>query len=328
MLKLIGIDVSKAKLDIMWLRDQSTGKVKSKIFKNSLAGHKEFLSWIRNNLGEALDDVQCVMEATGVYHEALAYYLYAAGIQVVVVNPSHVHSYSGSLGRRSKTDRKDSWVIAQFAATHRLRLWQPEAEEIRILKALIARYDAVSKDVQREKNRLEKAEISQSSTAVVESIHTVLLQLEEEKQRLNDLIDDHIDQNPGLKKDQGLLKSIPGVGPVVARSMLALIRSRNFESGRECAAFIGLIPIQHESGSSVKTPPRLSKAGDARIRAKLYMAAVVATRYNRDIQCQYMRLLKNGKSKMAALGAAMRKLVHICFGVLKHQSKYQVQIIL
>ncbi len=327
MLKIIGVDVSKAKLDCMWLRDKASGKVKSKAFKNSPAGHKEFLEWIGANLGDALEDVQCVMEATGIYHEALAYSFYAAGIEVVVVNPAHVHSYAGSLGRRSKTDRKDSWVIAQFAATHQLRPWQPEAEEIRLLKALVARYDTISKDVQREENRLEKAEISQPSSVVVDSILAVLKQLKEEKQRLNDLIDDHIDQNPGLKKDHDLLKSIPGVGTVVARSMLGLIRSREFESGRECAAFIGLVPIHHESGTSVNAPPRLSKAGDARIRAKLYMAAVVATRHNQDIQQQYKRLLKRGKSKMSALGAAMRKLVHICFGVLKHQTKYQVQCI-
>ena len=152
-------------------------------------------------------------------------------------------------------------------------------------------------------------------------------QLEAERKRLESLIDNHIDRHPGLKEDRALLESIPGVGPVISQQMVAVIRSRSFNWASECAAFLGLVPIEHESGSSVRGRPRLSKQGDGRIRAKLYMAAVVATRHNPDIRHQYNRLLKRGKSKMAAIGAAMRKLVHICFGVLKHQTPYRPQIV-
>ena len=88
---------------------------------------------------------------------------------------------------------------------------------------------------------------------------------------------------------------------------------------------MGLVPIEYQSGTSVLKRPRLSKAGDARLRAALYMAAVVATQYNPDIRRLYQRLIAGGKTKMSALGAAMRKLVHICFGVLKHQRPYQPQ---
>ena len=100
---------------------------------------------------------------------------------------------------------------------------------------------------------------------------------------------------------------------------------RTFKSASQCAAFLGLIPVQYESGSSIKGRSRLSKASEATVRAKLYMAAVVSIRHNPDIKRQYERWLKNGKSKLSAIGAAMRKLVHICFGVLKHQVPYQVQ---
>ena len=108
--------------------------------------------------------------------------------------------------------------------------------------------------------------------------------------------------------------------------MVALIRSRDFVSAKECSAFVGLNPIMHESGTSVRARPHLSKMGNAKIRAKLYMAAVVAIQHNPDIKRQYEHLLKNGKSKMSALGAAMRKLVQICFGVIKHQTPYQPQV--
>jgi len=172
---------------------------------------------------------------------------------------------------------------------------------------------------------LEKAEIVQVSDEVLISIHTVLEQLEKEKARLEALIDQHIDQHPRLKQDRQLLESIPGVGPVISRVMLAVIHSRTFNSASQCAAYLGLNPIQYESGSSVRRKARLSKAGNARVRAKLYMAAVVSIQHNPDIKRQYERLIKKGKAKMSALGAAMRKLVHICFGVLKHQTPYQVQ---
>ncbi len=149
--------------------------------------------------------------------------------------------------------------------------------------------------------------------------------LNQEKKRLEDLIKQHIDQDPTLKHNKELLETIPGVGEVISRHMCLVIGRRTFKSASQCAAFLGLIPVQHESGSSIKGRPRLSKAGDAIIRAKLYMAAVVSIRHNPDIKRQYERLLKSGKSKLCAIGAAMRKLVHICFGVLKHQVPYQVQ---
>lgn len=322
----IGIDISKVKIDCTWLRDLSTGKVKSKVFKNTLEGHLDFRCWSEKQTGRSLDELHFVMEATGIYHEALTTQLHEWGAQVSVVNPAKISHYAKSLGARSKTDKKDSVIIARYAATHELRLWQPEPEEIRYLKALISRIEALSQDIQREENRLEKAGISQTSEDVMSSIDTVLEILNAEKKRVEALIDKHIDQHPGLKQDKALLESIPGVGPVVSRYMLSVIRSRDFESAPQCAAYLGLIPLNYESGSSVRKPPRLSKAGNARIRAKLYMAAIVSVQHNPDIQNQYKRLLKMGKSKMSALGAAMRKLVQICFGVLKHQTPYQPQM--
>ena len=123
-----------------------------------------------------------------------------------------------------------------------------------------------------------------------------------------------------------MLESIPGVGPVISQHMVVLLRSRSFDAASQCAAFLGLVPVQHESGSSVRGQSRLSKAGNAQLRAKLYMAAIVATRQNPDIKSQYERLLRHGKPRMLALCAAMCKLVHICFGVLEHQTPYLPQV--
>ena len=211
-----------------------------------------------------------------------------------------------------------------FGAVNSLQAWQPEAPEIRTLRALLARLDALVKDIQREENRLEKAEISCASEDVIESIQLMLKALRDEKRRLERQIDDHIDHHPKLKHDRQLLESIPGIGTVLSRTMLAVIHSRSFDTARQCAAYLGLNPVPWESGSSIKGAPRMSKAGPALIRAKLYMGAIVASQWNPDIKAHRERLLAKGKSKMS-LGAAMRKLVHICFGVLKQQVKYVPQ---
>ncbi len=325
---IFGIDVSKKKLDCAWLRDVDNRKVKNRTFDNTPAGFQALIAWATSHSTEPVTTLHFVMEATGIYHEALAYALHKAGATVSVVNPAYIKHYAQSLGRRSKTDKKDSVVIALYGATQHPRLWQPEPDEIRVLKALIARLEAVDKDIQRERNRLEKADIAQASADVSLSIQTVLGHLKTEKERLLKRIDDHIDQHPNLKSDRKLLESIPGVGPVIARYMMAMLRSRDFGSASQAGAYVGLVPLHNESGSSVRGKSTISKTGNATIRAKLYMAAVVATQYNPDIRVHYQRLLKRGKSKMSALVAAMRKLVHICFGVLKHQKPFQARSLL
>jgi len=322
---MIGIDVSKDKLDCAWINDSAARKVKNKVFSNNPSGHHLLIAWAIKHSQAPVEVLHFVMEATGVYHEAVAYALYQAGAQVSVVNPAQIHAHAKSLGVRSKTDKRDSVVIARFGYSHQPRLWQPEPEAMRTLKALISRLEALDKDIQRERNRLEKAQIAQPTGEVVDSIRTVLQQLQTERQRIEDLVNRHIDQHPTLKQDRQLLETIPGIGPILSRLMITLLRSRAFESAPQCAAFVGLVPRHHESGTSVRARPRLSKTGNPMIRAKLYMAAIVSIQHNPDIKQHYERLLKKGKARMSALGAAMRKLVHICFGVIKHQQPYRPQ---
>jgi transposase len=319
----IGIDVSKAKLDCAWLKEQD--KVKTKAMTNNLTGWQELLDWTLKNTGLAIVERHFVMEATGIYHEQLATFLTDAGAKVSVVNPAQVKFYAQGLGVRSKNDKKDSVVLARYGLKENPKLWQPEAQEIRTLKALLARFDGIEKDLQREKNRQEKAVISLAPEEVINSLNLMTEQLKSEQQRLEKLIEDHINKHDKLRENKALLETIPAVGKVIATRMLMVIGSRQFDDAHQCAAYLGLIPVQHESGSSVKGRAKLSKAGNPVIRAKLYMAAVVAIRHNPDIKAQYERLTSKGKSKMSALGAAMRKLVQICFGVLKHQQPYQPQ---
>lgn len=324
MMFYVGIDVSKQKLDCLWLRDLETLKVKTKVFPNGPDGYSRLEEWLRKTVSSDAASIHIVLEATGVYHEALAYALEAQGFRVSIANPAFVHDFAKGLGSRHKTDKKDSMILARYGALVQPEPWIPEPEEIRVLKALLARLSALEKDLQREVNRREKAEISQSSVAVLNSIVVMIDQLQQEVERVKRQIDDHIDRHPGLKADRDLLSSIPAIAQVMSREMLGVLRSRDFRTAGQVAAFVGLVPKQQESGQW-RGRTTLTKNGNGRLRAKLYLAAVVATQHNPDIRAQYRRLLNAGKTKMQAIGAAMRKLVQICYGVLKHQSKYQPQ---
>lgn len=210
------------------------------------------------------------------------------------------------------------------AQNHSLTYWQPEAAEVRELKVMIRWLDALEKDLQRELNRQEATEFSLTSARVSQSLTEMIGALEAEIKRLQRDIDDQINQYPELKRNRELLESIKGIGPVMSRELVCLFASKTFTSAKQVAAYIGVIPRIRESGT-LKGRTMMSKVGNARIRSKLYMAAVCASTHNPDIKAQKARLLKAGKVKMQALGAAMRKLVQICFGVIKHQTEYQAQ---
>lgn len=322
-----GIDVSKEKLALGWLRDVNTGKKKTKVLNNTAVGHQQVVNWLLKTSQAKAEEILVTLEPTGVYHEALLYYLHEQGFNVLLVNPGKAKQYAESVNQIHKTDPQDAMMLANYGyAQHRqLSLWQPEAPQIRELKVMIRRLDALEKDLQRERNRQEAIKFSLSSDRVMASVQAMIRTLSEEIAALQKDIDDHINRYPDLKHNRALLESINGIGPVMSRELVCLFASKHFKNAKQVAAYLGLVPKLKQSGT-LKGRTTLSKTGDARIRAKLYMAAVSATQHNPDIHAQRNRLLKAGKLKMEALGAAMRKLVQICFGVIKHQRKFQPQV--
>lgn len=318
----LGIDVSKAKLDCCVYPQGLTGKRKNKVFPNVKNGFAKLREWLIG-LGADLTQTIVVMEATSVYHENLAYDLYNAGLKVCIANPARVRSFAQGLSMLNKTDKADSEALARYAMAAPLEFWQPPAASVRVLKALLERRAVLVEDLRREQNRLEKAESTQTAEQVMTSIQRSIRHLEDQIGILDKAINDHIDKDPNLKNDLGLLTSIPAIGERTGLLMLGLFHSHQFEKASQAAAYVGVVPVQYQSGSSVKRRSRMSKAGSSKIRAGLYMAAVVAIRHNPHISAMYQRLCENGKSKMAAIGAAMRKLIHLCYGVLKHQTPYQ-----
>ena len=191
-------------------------------------------------------------------------------------------------------------MLTRFGLQNRkLQPYQPEAQEISDLKSLLNRLDTLERDLRRELNRQEK--ISQSSTIhrlEKQSIRRTVRYLETEIKRFKKHIGEAIKSTASLQKDYELLLTIPGIGARTAWSMLVILRSRRFASAPEAASYLGLNPIEKQSGMTRYRRPRLSKAGNGRFRQALYFPAMVATRKNPDIKAQYDRLLAADKSKM------------------------------
>lgn len=318
----LGMDVAKAKLDCCLLLDEAGGKRKSKTVGNSKSGIADLLVWIEKQ-HVSTGELHVIMEGTGVYHEQAAMALADVGVTASIVNPAQVKDFGRGLAVRTKTDGVDSFVLARYGALLKPAAWVPPAPEARMLQALLSRREAIAQDLQREHNRLEKAEATDTPQPIRQSIHDSIDFLTKQLARLQQDINTHINKHPDLKNDLRLLQSIPAVGPQVGSNLLSVMHNHRFGSAEQLAAYLGLVPVERQSGSSLAGRARLSKAGPARIRAVLYMAAIVATQYNPQVRAIYERLLAKGKSKMSALGAAMRKLVHLCFGVIKNQRPYQ-----
>lgn len=307
-LPILGIDISKAKFDVALLVE---GKVKkSRVFENNLTGFKALSLWI---IKHDITHLQACMEATGTYGDELATYLVDQGFEVSVVNPAQIKSFSGAQLNRAKTDKADAKLIAQFCASMHPMAWMPLPIHVRELQALIQRLAALLQMERQEQNRFSTA-----ASVIQPSIKTVLATIKAEIKAVERMIHDHIDRHPDLKDQSKLLDSIPGIGVATIARLLAFVGDvHRFNDAKALAAFVGLNPTVHQSGSSVRGKSRLSKKGNATIRKALYMPAVVARRYNPIIKEFAKRLKKAGKSNMLIIGAVMRKLLHIIYGVLK-----------
>lgn len=306
----LGIDISKAKFDVALLRDD--GKPRHKVFPNTDAGYHQLSDWLSKH---QIERVHACIESTGTYSDALALYLHAAGHRVSVVNPSVIKAFAKTRMSRTKTDKADATLIAGYCLKHQPPAWSPPPPEINELQAMLRRLEALMDMRQQESNRLE-AGIPAAS--VKEGVIDHISYLDSQIAHTQSLIKDHIDNHPSLKQQRDLLSSIPGIGDLTAAKLLAeIVDINHYSSARQVAAFAGLVPRHHQSGTSVRAKPRLCKVGAARLRKALYFPAIVATQHNPAIKAMSQRLRERGKCPMQIIGAAMRKLIHIAFGVLK-----------
>ena len=317
-MQYLGIDVSKDKFDVaLIVDDKEPSKLKKKVFSNDAVGFEKLSGWLESR---ATEPVHAAMEATNTYWEALAEYLSDKGLAVSVVNPALIKKEAQSWGMRNKTDKADAEVIARFCLAKKPKAWIAPTAQVRELRDMVRHLDSLQDERQRHRNQLDTA----TSDIVVTSLERLISFIDVQIDELKKKISDHIDRHPDLKADYQLLDSITGLGEkTIAVILSELPDVSNFSCAKSVGAYAGLSPKRVESGK-MKGTSRLCKFGNARLRKALYFPAIVAIRFNPLIREFYTRLRRNGKCKMSAIGACMRKLLIVAYGVLKTGTSFQV----
>jgi len=311
MQKVLGIDVSKEKHDIVLV---IKGKKYHKEINNDAKGFGYLKRWLRSHQAP---HVHACLEATGQYGEAIAEYLYEQGHLVSVVNPARIKRYGESKLHRNKTDKADADLIAEFCLKEKPAFWEPLSPEIKHLRALTRRLQALKVNLHQEKNRKKSGE---KDDWVLEDLDLHIGFLKERIEAIDDETYDLIKQTPELKSQYDLLTSIPGIGHLTAITLLAEISDFSaFENAPQLAAYAGLNPQGHRSGSSVFKKTQISKQGRVELRHCLFMPALVALKCNPVVQSLDVRMTKTNHHRMEIVIAAMRKLLHLAYGVLKTQ---------
>ncbi len=314
----VGLDVSKDSLDICLL---TTSKRHEKQFCNDASGHRQLLRWA-HSLAKG-DPCHFCLEATGPYSQSVALFLVDKEQKVSVINPVRIKYFGLAQNQGNKTDKADARLIALYCQMQSPPPWRLAAAEVRLLQEMVRRLHALSDLVAQEKNR---AQVPGQGKAVLASSKRVVLALEKELLRLKQEVRAHVKAHQDLSHDSKLLQSVPGIGEITAWDILAEMPDVNeFESAQSVAAYAGLAPREQRSGSSVRKATQLSKRGNRRLRKAFYFPAVTGMQWNPLVKAHYERLREKGKPKMVALAACMRKLLMICYGVLRHQQPFDAQ---
>jgi transposase len=303
----VGIDVAKASMDMAVHQSKEL-----KSFTNDDRGIMRAVSGLRE-LAPAL----VVVEATGGIEMPLVAALGAARLPVVVVNPRQIRDFARATGQLAKTDVLDARVIAHFAATVKPDLRPLPDDQAQEFESIMARRRQVVEMITAEKNRLSSAR----SKVVRRHIKDHIAWLERELVETDNNIKRSVRESPIWREKDNLLRSVPGVGPVLSATLLADLPELGTMNRREIAALVGVAPFNCDSGTL--RGKRATWGGRAKVRAALYMATLVATRYNPIIRAFYRRLCAAGKEKKVALTACMRKLLTILNAMLKHRAPWR-----
>ena len=303
----VGIDVSKHSFDVHHTADR-----RDEHFDNTDIHIKTFAEQMAET-GPAL----IVMEATGGYERPLAAQLHKAGVPLAVANPKRVRDFAKAVGQLAKTDTLDARIIARYAATIKPQA-QTAIDDISLeIKDLSARRQQLNAIRTAEICRTEHAEVE----SVAQSIHAVIDTLEQEIEKIGKRIDTLIKQSDNLKRKAEILRSAPGIGPKTVGMLIGELPELGALSRRKIAALVGLAPINRDSGTL--RGKRVTGFGRVNVRKQLYMPMLSAIQYNPVISNYYQHLLKNGKAKMVALVACMRKLLTILNAMVKKNETWQ-----
>ena len=306
----VGIDVAKANIDIAV---RPTGRVWRASY--DAAGIEELVSQLAN-----LTPATVLLEATGGLEVPLVAALAAAALPVVVVNPRQVRDFAKATGRLAKTDALDAQVLAHFAEAVRPPVRPLRDADTQELNALTTRRSQLMTMLVAEKNRLGRA-----TGAVRPSIQAHITWLEQQLKDLDEGLKQTLRQSPVWREKDDLLRSVPGVGEQLSRSLLAYLPELGALDRKQIAALVGVAPMNRDSGTV--RGKRTVWGGRARVRAVLYMSALVASRFNPVIRTFYQRLLAAGKPKKLALTACMRKLLTILNAIVRTGQRWDQSVV-
>ena len=304
---VVGIDVSKDWLDVHVAPSGDHYRV-----GNDHAGVDGLVARL-----SALAPDMVALEATGGYEHVAVAVLSAARLAVIVVNPAQVRAYANALGRHAKTDPIDAAVIAAFVSATRPEVRPLKDEAARAFGELVARRRQVVQMIVAEENRERMA----ASPAARKSIKRILSALRRELASLDEDLDDQIRTSPLWRVREKLLTSVPGVGPAVARTLLAHMPELGSLDRRQIAALAGLAPWTRQSGKW--KGKSFIGGGRGSVRAVLFMAALVASRHNPQLKAFRDRLVAAGKPKIVAIVATMRKLLTILNAIVRDGKPWQ-----
>ena len=303
----VGIDVSKSRLDVAVLGEERGWQV-----DNTQEGIATLVQQMQAVCPELI-----VVEATGGYQRAGVEALFQAGLAVAVVNPARVRQFARACGLLAKTDKLDAQVLAVFGQRVQPKPYTGKSEAEKQLSALLVRRKQVEEMLQAEQNRLHTTLPNLKS-----SVEQVIVCLKEQKKRLDEQIQQFIQEQQAWQEQTKILSSAPGVGIVTTATLLAELPELGKMDRKKIAALVGVAPMNYDSGR--KRGYRKTKAGRSDVRSVLYMSTLVATRYNPLIRAQYQHLLKRGKEKKVALTACMRKFLTILNAMMRDQQPFRI----
>jgi len=302
----VGIDVSKDRLDVAVLGERQETQV-----ENSREGIARLVEQMQDLQPELI-----VVEATGGYQRAVVEALFWAGLAVAVVNPARVRQFARACGLLAKTDKLDAQVLAVFGERVQPRRYESKSEAGKYLSALLGRRRQLDEMLKAEQNRLRT-----TSASLKSSVKRMITCLKQEKKLLDEQVQQCVAEQEAWQEQTEILKSAPGVGPVTTATLLAELPELGKMDRKKIAALVGVAPMNYDSGK--KRGYRKTKGGRGEVRSVLYMATLVATRYNPLICAQYQQLLKRGKLKKVALIACLRKFLTILNAMLRDRQPFR-----
>lgn len=322
--QVVGIDIASKKFDVCFQQEDEFGKrtIKgSKTFSNNMEGFISYLEWFKKR--EKIDSLVHIMEATGIYHENLCYFLYEKGEKVSVQLAQKIKYFGKSIHQKTKTDKADAKLISLFGLSFSLEIWEPISEDFQAIKDLCRMLSQLKESKSAIQSQIHAFE---SKHGVYNEVLTIMNQVLEQQKKSIKECENEITKL--VVKDKELHKRINRITAIKGVQMLTVVKLlaetdgfRRCSSIRKLVSYAGLDVVENQSGDKIGRT-RISKKGNAHIRKALYMPALCASRFDAKMKPFYQRLTQKQNAKKQSVIAVMRKLLVIIYTLWKNEQEY------